>query len=101
MSGETVTMSSSDNITIVIYNGNEDHCSYEKWERRLKCGLQLKGVSYTLKDDFKCPAMADTKGGSIQKRYHDNVATDDVGNDLIEDVELAREMKRFWTENSS
>jgi len=53
--------------------------------------------------------MADTKGGSIKKRYHDNVkakvliqiATDDVGNDLIEDVELAREMKRFWTENSS
>ena len=52
MSRETVPMSSSDNITMLIYNGNEDDCSYEKWKRRLKCGLQLKGVSYTLKDDF-------------------------------------------------
>jgi len=41
--------------------------------------------------------MADTKGGSIKKRYDDNVkakvliqiATDDVANDLIEDMELA------------
>jgi len=55
MSGETVTMASPDNITMLIYNGNEYDCSYEKWERRLKCGLQLKGVSYTLKDGFKCP----------------------------------------------
>jgi len=30
MSGETVTMSSSGNITMLIYNGNEDDCSYEK-----------------------------------------------------------------------
>lgn len=69
-------MSSSGNITMLIYNGNADDCCYEKWER-LKCGLQLKGVSYTLKDDFKCPteaeAMSDTKGGSIKKRYDDNV----------------------------
>ena len=44
--------------------------------------------------------MADTKGGSIPKRYDDNVkakvliqiATDDFANDLIEDVELARDM---------
>ncbi len=76
-------------------------------ERRLKCGLELKGVSYTLKDDFKCPteaqALAATQGGSIQKRYEDNVkakvliqiATDDVANDLIEDVELARDMKKI------
>ena len=104
MSGETVTMSSSGNIIMLIY------CSYEKWERRLKCGLQLKRVSYTLKDEFKCPteaqALAATQGGPIQKRYEDNVkdvkakvliqiATDDVANDLIEDVELARDMKKI------
>ena len=46
MSVETVTMSSSGNITMLIYNGNEDDCSYEKRERRLKYVLQLKGVSY-------------------------------------------------------
>ena len=39
-------MSSSGNITMLIYNGNEDDCSNEKWERRLKCVLQLKGISY-------------------------------------------------------
>ena len=64
-------------------------------------------MSYTLKDDFKCPteaqALAATQGGPIQKRYEDNVkaniliqiATDDVANDLIEDVELARDMKKI------
>jgi len=77
MSGETATMSSSGNITMLIYNANEDDCSYVKWERRLECGLQLKGVSCTLKDYFKCPteaqAIADSQGGSIQKRYGDSV----------------------------
>jgi len=64
MSGETVTMSSSGNITMLIYNGNEDNCSYEKWEKRLKCGLQLKGVSCTVKDDLKCPTEAQALAGT-------------------------------------
>ena len=43
MSGETVTKSSSGNNTsMLIYNGNDDDCSYDKWEIRLLCGLQLK-----------------------------------------------------------
>ena len=102
-----MTLSSSGNITMLVFNGNEEDCSYERWERRLKCGLELKGVSYTLKDDFVCPteanALADKEDGPVRKFYNDNVkakvliqiATDDVANDLIEDVKLAREMKKI------
>ena len=102
-----MTLSSSGNITMLVFNGNEEDCSYERWERRLKCGLELKGVSYTLKDDFVCPteanALADKEDGPVRKLYNDNVkakvliqiATDDVANDLIEDVKLAREMKKI------
>ncbi len=73
----------------------------------MECGLQLKGISCTLKNGFKCPteaqAIVDSQGGSIQERYGDGVkaknriqiATDDVASDLIEDVEIARVMINF------
>ena len=106
MSGETVSMSSSGNITMLIYNGNEEDCTYDKWERRLKCGLELKDVSYVLDDDFvnptKTEAEADVDTGKpVKKRYLDNIkakvllkiTTDDIANDLICDMELARDMK--------
>ena len=107
MSGETVTLSSSGNITMSVLNDNEEDCSYERWERRLNCSLELKGVSYTLKDDFECPteaeALADKADGPVKKLYNDNVktkvliliATDDVANDLVEDIKLATEMKKI------
>ena len=89
---------------MLVFNGNEEDCSYERWERRLKCGLEVKRVSYTLKDDFLCPtedvALADKEDGPVKKLYNDNVkakvfiqiATDDVANNLVEDIKLAREM---------
>ena len=108
MSGETVSMSSSGNITMLVYNGNEEDCTYDKWERGLKCSLELKDVtrSYVLDDDFKNPtkteAEADVETGKpVKKRYVDNIkakvlikiTTDDIANDLICDMALARDMK--------
>ena len=108
MSGETVSLSSSGNITMLVFNGIEEDCSYDKWERRLKCGLELKDVAYVLEDDFVVPTKKEadkdvSDGKSTKKRYEDNIkakvlikiATDDIANDLICDMSCAREMKKI------
>ena len=107
MSSETVSLSSSGNITMLVFNGKEEDCSYEKWERRLRCGLELKDVAYVLEDDFVCPnkreADADkSEDKFVKKLYQDNIkakvlikiATDDIANDLICDMNSAKEMKK-------
>ena len=78
MSGETISLSSSGNITMLVFNGIEEECSYDKWERRLKFGLELKDVAYVLEDDFVVPTkleanedVSDDK--STKKRYEDNI----------------------------
>ena len=106
MSGETISLSSSGNITMLVFNGIEEDCSYDKWERRLKCGLELKDVAYVLEDDFVVPTkleadedVSDEK--KPKKRYEDNIkakvlikiATDDI--DLICDMPCARETKKI------
>ena len=108
MSGETISLSSSGNITMLVFNGIEEDCSYDKWERRLKCGLELKDVAYVLEDDFVVPTKLEADGDvsddkSTKKRYEDNIkakvlikiATDDIANDLICDMSCAREMKKI------
>ena len=78
MSGETISLSSSGNITMLVFNGIEEECSYDKWERRLKCGLELKDVAYVLEDDFVVPTkleadedVSDDK--STKKIYEDRL----------------------------
>ena len=98
MSGETISLSSSGNITMLVFNGIEEDCSYDKWERRLKCWLELKDVTYIL-DDFVLPTKSEADGDgsddkSKRKRYEDNIkakvlikiATDEIANDLVCDM---------------
>ena len=39
--GNTVSVSSSNNISMYVFNGIEEDCTYEKVEKRIKCGLDL------------------------------------------------------------
>ena len=38
--GNTVSVSSSNNISMYIFNKIEEDCTYEKYEKRIKCGLE-------------------------------------------------------------
>ena len=38
--GNTVSVSSSNNILMYVFNGIEEDCTYEKYEKRIKCFLK-------------------------------------------------------------
>ena len=59
--GNTVSVSSSNNISMYVFNGVEEDCTYEKYEKRIKCGLEYKELEYVLGDDFELPTDAELK----------------------------------------
>ena len=51
--GNTVSVPSSNNISMYVFNGIEEYCTHVKYEKRFKCGLEYKELEYVLEEDFK------------------------------------------------
>jgi len=55
--GNTVSVSSSNNISMFVFKGIEEDYTYEKYEKRIKCGLEYKELECVLvDDDFELPS---------------------------------------------
>ena len=100
--GNTVSVSSSNNISMYVFNGVEEDCTYEKYEKRIKCGLEYKELEYVLGDNFELPTDEElAKDPDLKKKITDDerarvmfkMTTEDEPNDLIEELETAKEMK--------
>ena len=49
--GNTVSVSSSNNIPMYVFNGIEEECT--------KCGLEYKELEYVFEENFKLPTKAE------------------------------------------
>ena len=100
--GNTISVSSSNNISMYVFNGIEEECTYEKYEKRIKCGLEYKELEYVLEETFKLPTKAElAKDPDLKKKVEDDkkarvmfkMTTEDEPNNLIEELDTAKEMK--------
>ena len=100
--GNTVSVSSSNNISMYIFNGIEEDCTYEKYEKRIKCGLEYKEIEHVIEKEFKLPTEKDlAQDPDLKKKVEDDkkarvmfkMTTEDEPNDLIEELKTAKEMK--------
>ena len=100
--GNMISVSSSNNISMYVFNGIEEDCTYEKYEKRIKCGLEYKELEYVLEETFKLPTKLElAKDPDLKKKVEDDkkarvmfkMTTEDEPNDLIEELDTAKEMK--------